>query len=305
MLASSIPSGIRLDVDVQPGLPAVRISAVDVHQIVMNLVINARDAIGEHGRIQVRLLEDSLDNQACAACGKGVSGPHVVLEVSDDGSGIPESVLPRIFDPFFTTKGVGKGTGLGLASVLGIVHNAGGHIQAGPAQPGPVGLPHPGAPAPRRGTRMRVLLPAQADFAASPDALPSATRPPSFEGASVWVVDDDPVVLIFLGELLQEHGCLVRTFADPRLALEALRTSGAPPVALITDQTMPGLSGAELARVAMQLHPGMGVILCTGYSEHVDEATAQAIGVRHFLRKPFDSHHLLEALRAELRRPPA
>ena len=296
LLKSSLPAGMRLDCRCPEPVPPAPISAVDMHQIVMNLVLNARDAIGQTGRIDVLLRRETLQPGTsappCADCRQTVAGDWVVLEVRDDGPGIAPEILPRIFDPFFTTKAVGKGTGLGLASVTGLVHRAGGHLQ--------VQSPAGG------GTLMRVLLPAVGEPVApapaprvSPAALPA--------GGAVWVVDDDPAVLVFLSELLRENGFEVQAFADPQAALAALKqAAGRPdahPVALITDQTMPGLSGAELAQTALSLLPGLPVVLCTGYSEHVDAEAAQALGVRCFLRKPFDSQELLAALAGVLTEP--
>jgi len=286
MLRSSIPSGIELNCALDEQLPPVRISAVDVHQIIMNLVINARDAIGTHGQIDIGLSLAEFQAEACANSLELVSGRFVVLEVSDDGKGIPPELVSKIFDPFFTTKEVGRGTGLGLSSVIGLVRKAGGHMQVCNREP--------------KGTQMRVLLPTAPDL---PDAQPELRQPLHLaRTAPVWVVDDDPAVLVFLTELLREHGFSVSSFADPRRALEALRSSKLagngvpPPVALITDQTMPGMSGVSLARAALAEYPTLSVVLCTGYSEHVDADSAKSLGVRNFLRKPFDSHELLAAL---------
>lgn len=280
MLETSIPSSVRLGCHVQPGLPHVRISAVDVHQVVMNLVINARDAIGGHGVVDIDVHAAELQGEACANCFVPASGPHVVLEVRDNGSGIPPEVLPKIFDPFFTTKSIGKGSGLGLPSVLGIVHQAGGHLQVDTG--------------PGRGTTMRVLLPATAPVAVAPAAAAAAAPAPA--GASVWVVDDDPAVLVFLTEFLQAHGFHARSFSDPLAVLRAADEAEAPPAVLITDQTMPDLSGAELATTLRRRHPHVAVILCTGFSESIDEAAAQALGIGGYLRKPFESGRLLQVL---------
>ena len=286
MLKSSIPSSIVLSCEGRSELPPVRISAVDMHQIIMNLVLNARDAVGAHGHIDVRLDRTQLDGASCSECGTRLSGDFVVLDVADDGSGIPPDVLPKIFDPFFTTKEVGKGTGLGLSSVIGLVHKAGGHIEVSARQP--------------QGTLMRVWLPVASGAAVQPVKRAKAASPRA--GAPLWVVDDDPAVLVFLTELLREHGFQVAAFADPHQALQALReaqASGASeprPAVLITDQTMPKLSGTDLARAAMAQQPGLPVILCTGYSEQIDAESACAMGIRHFLRKPFDSRDLLAAL---------
>lgn len=290
MLRSSLPSSMSMAFHAESDLPAVRISAVDVHQIIMNLVLNARDAIDVHGHIHIRLARVRAHNEVCVSCHERIGADMVLLEVADDGVGIPPELVPKIFDPFFTTKEVGRGNGLGLASVLGLAHKAGGHVQVHSAQP--------------RGTVMRVLLPAAMEKASLPEERAPALQ---FEASElVWVVEDDPAVLVFLTELLREYGFSVRAFANPRQALatlhEALQAPGRQPLphVLITDQTMPGMSGAELVKEALAVYPGLGVILCTGYSEHIDEASAKAIGVRHFLRKPFASQDLLAALVTEL-----
>lgn len=289
MLKSSIPSTISLHTEIEAQLPAVRMPAIDMHQIIMNLVLNARDAVGPRGQIGLRLTGVNAQDEHCCGCHRPLEpGEYVVLEVSDDGPGVPDAIRAKIFDPFFTTKGLGKGTGLGLSSVLGLVHKAGGHMQVRKHLP--------------QGTLMRVWLPAACPLDESALAVASAPPQQALAPALVWVVDDDPAVLVFLTELLREHGFPVRAFADAREALAALQAAhhaspGEPtPAALITDQTMPYLTGAELARQAMQLDPQLPVILCTGYSELVDADSAQALGVRHFLRKPFDSQDLLRAL---------
>ncbi len=286
LLRSSLPSSIHFSPRCDAGVPPVSMSAVDMHQIVMNLVVNARDAIGQHGHIELSFSVQDLGDTVCTNCHQHLQGPCVVLEVRDDGLGISPDVLPKIFDPFFTTKEVGKGTGLGLASVIGLVHRAGGHMRV--------------LTPPEGGTVMQVMLP-PASTAPVPEPVP--LRPVQLQGGeSVWVVDDDAAVLVFLTELLRERGFEVTAFADPRKALEALQALGregaqAPrPVALITDQTMPGMSGAELSRAVLAVLPGLPVVLCTGYSEHIDAESAQALGVRCFLRKPFDSQELLAAL---------
>jgi PAS domain S-box-containing protein len=284
MLASSIPSGIALTHEIAPNLPPVRISAVDLHQIVMNLVLNARDALGAHGHIQIKVSEQDLAPQACLVCHETAQGGHVVLEVTDDGPGIPDAMVTKVFDPFFTTKGVGKGTGLGLSSVQGIVHKVGGHLQV-------ITGPH--------GTTMRILLPVSTDGQTAPDSGHGELHPLgeiNVPSPSVWVVDDDLTVLVYLTDLLQAQGFEVRSFSDPRDALGAFQRIQHWPEALITDQTMPGISGDELARAVLAMREDFPIILCTGYSDHIDEGAALALGIRSFLRKPFANHQLLTAL---------
>lgn len=122
---------------------------------------------------------------------------------------------------------------------------------------------------------------------------------------AIWVVDDDSTVLAWLVDLLVGHGHTVRGFADPRAPLQALQDGGAPPDLLVTDQTMPQLSGAELARQALALHPGLPVVLCTGFSDRIDEAGAAALGITQFLRKPFEPQRLLALVDALASTPPA
>lgn len=292
ILKSSIPATIDVTCTYEEDLPLVRIASVDMHQIVMNLVINAKDAAGSQGRIDIHLHRQHVVIDSCIDCQSQFSGDFVVLDVSDNGPGIPDDVLPNIFNPFFTTKEVGRGTGLGLSSVIGLVHKAGGHMQVMRVQP--------------HGTTMRVLLPA-AEATAEVLEEPVAVST-SFRGgnASLWVVDDDPAVLVFLTELLREHGFGVTGFADPRHAVNALDDavrsgdSAKLPVALVTDQTMPSMTGSELASVFLQHCPGLPVILCTGYSELIDGQATRSLGITHFLRKPFDSRDLLSAIESAL-----
>jgi PAS domain S-box-containing protein len=285
MLSSSIPAGVRIAYEVEEPLPAVRIKAVDLHQVVMNLVINACDAVQNRGTVRIRVSPRAVADEACVTCHDRIHGDHVALEVMDDGPGIPPALVKKIFDPFFTTKEVGKGTGLGLSSVQGIVHKVGGHLRV---------ESHPGH------TVITVLFPAETLTAVAPaESVAHADRSDiAASGAEVWIVDDDSAVLIYLSELLVEHGLRVQTFSNPAVALQAFHSAQPRPDLLITDQTMPDVSGEELARAVLQAQPGFPVILCTGYSDHIDEHGALTMGVRRFLRKPFDPHQLLDAVAA-------
>ena len=128
MLAAVIPIDIKMTTHIEPTVRPVRIDPVDVQQVLVNLVINARDAIGEHGRIDITLKQLKINNASCAICHKSINGDYVSLEVKDNGIGIPASIIPRIFDPFFTTKEIGKGSGLGLSMVQGVVKKNNGHL---------------------------------------------------------------------------------------------------------------------------------------------------------------------------------
>ncbi len=283
MLQSSIPSSITIQCQSAPDLPPVRIPVVDMHQIIMNLVLNARDAIAGPGSIDLTLSRRAVEQDHCAQCQAQLEGDFVLLEVADSGAGIPPELLQKIFNPFFTTKEVGKGTGLGLSSVIGLVHKAGGHLTVMPRMP--------------RGTVMQVWLPVAEGAAEQlPDGHAVAARG---HNEMVWVVDDDPAVLVYLTELLRENGYAVTAFPDSAEAVDMLARLGeggaAPerPLVLITDQTMPRVTGTELAHAARMLKPPLPVILCTGYSEVVDAGTAESLGINAFLRKPFHAQDLL------------
>jgi PAS domain S-box-containing protein len=286
MLAATIPSSIELVTRVDAATPSVRIQPVDLQQVLVNLAVNARDAIGELGRIEITLGRATEVGGICALCQQPVSGDFVALEVIDTGAGIGADNLGRIFDPFFTTKASGKGSGLGLSMVQGIVKKVGGHV-----------LVHS---RPGHGSVFRVLLPVadgEAVVAAAPAAAgaPAATR-----GQRVWVVDDEPTVADFYRELLEAHGYQVRVFNRPADALQAFTGDPQALDLALLDQTMPGMTGGELARAMLGRRADLPLILCTGYSDHMDAGRAGELGLRRFFHKPVDSRQLLAALAEEL-----
>ena len=285
LLTPTLPAGIVLKVEADE-VPAIGVSAGDVHQLVMNLVINARDAVGEYGRIGVRLHAGALSGEHCAMCREAVEGEFVILEVSDSGFGIPPATLPHIFDPFFTTKDVGKGTGLGLSVVQGIVRKAGGHALVA-SQEG-------------KGTTFRLVFPLVKPPQNAASTLMPAPATAAPVGKRVWVVDDEPVLLDYLKEVFESEGYVVCCFQDPTVAARAYRKDASAVDLVVTDQTMPLIGGADLARTMLMRRPELPVILCTGYSEYVDEAESRRIGIRCFFRKPVDPDVMLAAVAREL-----
>lgn len=287
MLQAVIPATMQIDTVIDTAAPTVLIDATAFNQIVFNLVLNARDAIGEHGHIRVCLTAPRRIRGECTACHVAIDGDYVELSVSDDGCGIPSDHLHRIFDPFFSTKEVGKGTGMGLSMLHGIVHRAGGHV---------IVESSPGA-----GTTMRVLL---QPGAAS--AKPAPAPAPAFAGhadvhsrrAHVLVIDDNPSVATFMRELLDGHGYRATVFNDPGEALSWLERTDTPPDILVSDQTMPGLTGMELLAAVRPRHPTLPAFLCTGLTDRVDPDQAQNHGVRRVFLKPIQTDEFLAALAA-------
>jgi PAS domain S-box-containing protein len=293
LLGSSLPSSVELRTELEPGLPAVLIDPVQVEQILLNLCINARDAMDGAGTIRVGArLAAAGGGAPCTSCHQAADGRYVELTVADSGPGIPREVIERMFEPFFTTKEVGRGSGMGLATVHGIVHEHGGHIVVDTA---------PGA-----GATFRVLLPAleREAEAAAPEGGDAAPRKPlrqALEGR-VLLVEDEKMVGEFMAELLGDWGLEVKVERNPLEAERWLAEDPARVDLVLTDQTMPGMTGLELARRAGALRPGLPVILYSGYAENLRPAELGRCGVRALLAKPVEPAPLFAALAEALRR---
>jgi CheY-like chemotaxis protein len=255
---------------------------VQLHQILMNLCINARDAIHDYGSIQVTLRHHPLP-EICTSCKQPVAGNLIEIVVSDTGHGIPAQHLVKIFDPFFTTKDVGKGSGMGLSVVHGLVHGLGGHILVETQE----GL----------GTSIGILLPraSQPAEARDHDAVNATIQLP-LSGCRIMVVDDEQSVASMLQELLTLKGASVVAFGNGQEALAAFTRYPNSVDLIITDETMPGLRGFDMARQMLALRSGLPIILCTGYSAHVTPETAQQAGIRAFLSKPIEVEGLVHTI---------
>jgi len=282
LLRSSLPSSLELSTVITE-VPAVMLDPVQLDQVLLNLSINARDAMAGSGRVAIAVHPQTLQAAVCSSCRKRFAGEYVELAVADSGPGIPPAVLERMFEPFFTTKEVGRGAGMGLATVHGIVHEHGGHVVV--------------ETAPGTGTRFRLLWPM-----ASGKALPSTRverksrqikRP--LKGR-VLVVDDESAVGGFMRELLESWGLEAASVTSPALAKEAFERYDL----VITDQTMPGTTGFELAREMIARRPGLPVILYTGHGERITQRDVEAAGIRALLPKPVEPDLLYEMLRSEL-----
>ena len=291
LLRSSFPSSVTIAADVAPGTPPAIVDPVQLEQVVLNLCINARDAMRSRGEIRVRIGRARLGAEACTSCRGPASGEWVELSVEDTGPGVPPGIRERIFEPFFTTKDAGQGTGMGLATVHGIVHGHGGHVLV---ERGPEG-----------GARFRVLLPAAPEAADvdGTERAPAAGLPHGRLEGRVLLVDDEPAVAGFMTELLSHWGLAVRSFLEPRAALEALREDPSSADLVLSDFTMPGMTGLELARECRTLPVRAPVVLYTGYAESAPRGALDAAGVAALLHKPVDPGALFATLRALLGRP--
>ncbi len=282
LLRSSLPSSLQIE-PLLAATPAVMLDPVQLDQILLNLSINARDAMAGLGRIEVAVRTTALRQKAvCASCRKRFRGEFVELSVADSGPGIAPHVLERMFEPFFTTKEVGQGSGMGLATVHGIVHEHNGHILVEAA---------PGA-----GSRFRILLPLHAGDVPAPSAREARAQEPEAPlRGRVLVVDDEKPVADFMRELLESWGLEATALPSPLGVLE--RIARQPPDLVILDHTMPGITGMNLAREIAAAHPGLPVILYTGNSVRVEKEELDAAGVRALLSKPVEPEELYGLLK--------
>ncbi len=282
LLAAAMPSTIDVKIRNENNLSNIKIDPVQLHQVLMNLVINARDAMGGTGTIEIGSKVSESQRGHCASCREQYDGCWVEIYVRDTGQGVPAKVLLRMFDPFFTTKELGKGTGMGLSVVHGIVHGSGGHIAVDSE--------------PNLGTSIRLLFPQQdlAPAYAASNIAGEAVAPSQKTKGTVLVVDDEQSVANFLGELLESHGYLVKIYTVSHRALEHFEADPDDIDLVITDQTMPGSTGGELAQAMLALRPELPIILCTGYSDKFDEPRATEIGIRAFLTKPLLPDEILK-----------
>jgi PAS domain S-box-containing protein len=287
LLRATLPATLEIATEVEAGAAAM-LDPVHLEQILMNLVINARDAMGGVGRIEVAVRRAPLASKAvCASCRKRFRGEFVELAVADNGSGIAPGVLERMFEPFFTTKEIGRGSGMGLATVHGIVHEHRGHVLV-ESEPG-------------RGSRFRILLPPIRGEAATAEAAPAPVR-----GARaplvgrVLVVDDEESVAHMMREMLESWGLAATAVTRPLGVMASLvREPGAYDL-VILDQTMPGITGLSLARELHAAWPKLPVLLYTGHSGGIEPAELAAAGVRALFHKPVEPDHLYGLLKTHL-----
>jgi two-component system cell cycle sensor histidine kinase/response regulator CckA len=277
-----LPSSIRLEVSVPEGLWHVLGDPTQCHQVLLNLCINARDAMPDGGTISLTASNQLVDDAFAAMLPKATPGPHVRLVVTDTGHGIAPEIAERIFEPFFTTKEIGKGTGLGLSTVATIVSNHGGFVTVHSQL--------------QQGTRFEVYLPA-----AQPDAVPE--RDAEVEelrrghGELILVADDDNAVRIMLSQALEAYGYKVSAAEDGAEAVALLASSKVPVDAAIINLRMPLLDGTATVRALTRLQPGLRTILVSGVDARPDHALPAELGAAAWIAKPFTVPKLLQVLR--------
>jgi len=286
LLRGSLPATVEIATCIDAVDTAVMLDPVQLDQVVLNLAINARDAMAGAGQLTVSVRSARPVQAVCASCRQRFDGTFVELAVGDSGPGIAPDVLERMFEPFFTTKEVGRGSGMGLATVHGVVHDHGGHVVVDTSAP--------------RGGLFRILLPALAagtETKALEKPKTNGTKRAPLKGR-ILVVDDEAPVAEFLRELLESWGISARAVTSPASALEVFGAERYDLV--ITDQTMPGTTGFRLARELLVRRPGVPVILCTGHIDEIASRELESAGIRGLLHKPVEPDELYGLLRAQL-----
>jgi two-component system, cell cycle sensor histidine kinase and response regulator CckA len=284
----TLPSTIEIRTELAEDVASVMLDPVHFDQILLNLCLNARDAMSGVGTIRIAARGFTANQAVCTACHKSVSGGYVALIVEDDGPGIDPAVLERIFEPFFTTKEVGKGSGMGLATVHGIVHEYGGHLLVDTA--------------PGRGTRFQVLFPAHPDVQVN-DGKPAAgmapTLAPQLSGC-VLVVDDEQTVASFMCDLLESWGLEAAAASNAAQACQLFDERSGGYDLVITDQTMPKMTGVELAAALREKRPDLPIILYTGLNDALPRSVVERSGIRAVVGKPVEPHELFGLLQTHL-----
>ena len=280
----TFPKNITLAVNVPNDVWFVSGDPTQLNQVLLNLCVNARDAMPAGGRLSVTARNIVVDEQYAAMLHTVPAGRFVLLEVTDTGTGMTPEVKEHMFEPFFTTKAPGHGTGFGLSTVSTIVREHGGGISV-ESEPG-------------RGSCFKVFLPAQADKTVAVTDEPRNVAPPRGRGECILLVDDDASILEIMRHTLESYGYRVRSAEDGAQAIGLYALHREDIAVVLTDMMMPVMDGSALIKAMRRINPNVRIIATSGI--HGSEAAATAVGVKHFLAKPFASSDLLALLRRVL-----
>ena len=279
--------GENISIDWRPAAEPVpvKVDPAQIDQILANLCVNARDAIAGIGAITIETANASFDSRAAAGLEGAAPGDYVVLSVRDTGCGMDEDTLSHLFEPFFTSKGFGKGTGLGLATIYGIVSQNHGFILADS---------RPGA-----GTTFKIHLPRHAD--AEAPRPPAAPKPADARGeATILLVEDEETILNLTARMIEQHGYRVLAAKSPEEALRLAKAHAGPIHLLITDVVMPEMNGRDLSRTLRPLHPELRCLFMSGYPDDVIARHGLLEPGVFFLQKPFAKQTLAAKIREAL-----
>lgn len=286
MLRSTIPSSIDIVNKVIDDKIVIKTDALQLQQTLINLIINARDALDDKGEIEIKLYPTTVKSTECISCHQLFSGKYIAISIKDTGCGINPEIATRIFEPFFTTKTVGQGSGMGLAMVHGFMHTSGGHIQIETRR--------------NHGTKVTLYFPSHRPTKNSSSDELKKSNPPNettnSTGKKILVVDDEEPVTKLICEFLQLNNYEVDCTTSSLEALNYLKSSTKEFDLLITDQTMPELTGLDLIREVRKYDQDIPIIICSGYSNVVNESNAVEKGASCYLSKPIDETVLIHTV---------
>ncbi len=286
LLKRTLPKMINITTDLAADLPLVNADAHQMLQVLMNLSGNAADAMPQGGSLVIATLAANLENQPCPLCHDIISGGHVLLKVTDNGSGMEQATLAKIFDPFFTTKEVGKGTGLGLSTVYGIVESHGGHINV-ESQPG-------------QGSTFSIYLPAAPKLCLAPAGQETpAVCQPVLPG-TILVADDEPSIRALCSRMLEAQGHRVLQADNGEEALRIFTQERRDIDLVVLDLGMPGMGGLACLRAMLEMAPGVRIIIASGYAGQDQVKEALDAGASGYVAKPYKRDELLHAVAAQL-----
>jgi CheY-like chemotaxis protein len=286
IIKGTFPKDIRLEFTIAPDVWSILGDPTQVHQILLNLCVNARDAMPDGGGLVIDIENCVLEEKSISMNLEAKPGRYVKLRVTDSGMGMQPEVVERIFEPFFTTKEPHKGTGLGLSTVMAVVKSHGGTINVY-SEPG-------------KGTSFNVYLPAIEPTAeAQKEQLAQLTFPRG-KGETVLVVDDEASILSITTQTLRAFGYKVLTATDGADAVGVYAQHKGEIDVVLTDMMMPVMNGSAAIHALMRLNPSVKIIAMSGLYDNEHRAKASGAGVEHFLDKPYTAGTLLKSLRTVL-----
>ena len=286
IIKDTFPKDVNLQFTVPKGTWPIFGDPTQVQQVLLNLSVNARDAMPNGGRLTVGVENTLVDEQFVAINPQAKPGRYVVISVSDSGTGIPPEILDKIFEPFFTTKALYKGTGLGLSTVMAIVKSHEGIVNVYSER--------------GRGTTFRVYLPAMETTTEGSKERAEQVSLPRGNGEMVLVVDDEASVLTITSQTLQAFGYRILTATDGADAVAVYAENKNEIAVVLTDMAMPIMDGPATIHAMMRVNPAVKIIATSGLNENSRVAKASGAGVQHFLMKPYTTETLLKTLRAIL-----
>ncbi|MDZ7781119.1 MAG: response regulator [Gemmatimonadota bacterium] len=285
VVRDTFPKTIQLESRIPDDLWKIKGDPTQIHQVFMNLFVNARDAMPQGGRLRLEAANMTLDEQYMAMIGEATAGPHVRVTITDTGVGMSAEVLEMAFEPFFTTKEVGSGTGLGLSTVAAIIKSHGGLMNL--------------SSEPRKGTTFQVFLPAEQSEATVEPASPPVERLLGC-GELILVVDDERSIRSITQQTLEAFGYRAVTALDGADALAVYGMRGQEISAVLVDMMMPVMDGTTTIRALRRIDPDVPILASSGVAEHSEVARMDELAVGYFLSKPYTATDLLTALKEVL-----